>query len=105
MKKIVAVIMAAVLLAAMCSCSKKDNLGVDAVIDYYTVRCGEKDMTEKSIEYVGTDSETGKMEFRIENEELGISETLYAEEWGSAVNVYNEEGSKVHVYNPSVAEE
>ena len=65
----------------------------------------ELSFTEKSIEYVGEDEETGRKEYSIKNDELGIDTTLYTEDWGGAVNVYDKEGARVHIYNPDSSNE
>ena len=105
MKRIIAVILAILTVVAMCSCSKKDNSHEDAIFDYYTVRYSMKGFTQNSIKYVGEDKETGRKEFKVENEDLDLDATFYTEEWGNAINVYDEDGSRVHIYNANPVEE
>ena len=105
MKRIIAILLAALTVFAMCSCAKKENKDVEAIVDYYTNRYSMKDFTEDSIKYVGEDKETGRKEFAVKNEELDIDVTLYTEEWGNAVGVYDKDGIRIHIYNATVVEE
>ena len=102
MKRIIALMLAAFAIVAMCSCAKKDTKYVDAIMDYYTVRYSMKEFTEDSIKYVGEDKETGRKKYSVKNKELEIDTTPYTEEWGTAVGVYNEEGIRVHIYNAEI---
>lgn len=101
MKRIIAILLAVVSVAVMCSCAKKDTSHVDAIVDYYVVRYSMKGFAENSVKYVGEDKETGRQEYAVKNDELKIDETFYTEDWGTAVNVYNEDGERVHIYNPN----
>ncbi len=104
MKRFIALLLAVISIAALCSCAKKEPTGVDAIVDYYAVRYSMKEFTEDSIKYVGEDKETGRKEYAVKNEDLDIDVTLFTEEWGTAINVYNEEGQKVHIFSSNVEE-
>ena len=104
MKRIIALMLAVITVFAMCSCAKKDTSEIDAIVDYYTVRYSMKGFTKDSIKLVGEDEKTGRKEYAVKNEDLDIDVTLYTEEWGTAVNVYNEDGTRVHIYSEPVEE-
>ena len=105
MKRIIALLLAVITVFAMCSCSKKESKEIEAIVDYYVERYYVKDFTADSIKYVGEDKETGRNEYSVKNEDLDIDTTLFTEEWGTAVGVYDKDGIRVHIYNATIVEE
>ena len=106
MKKLICIVLALLAMTAVfASCSKKEDLYMDAVLDYYVVRMGNEDFTEKSVKYIGEEQQdiALRKEYRVENEELGISETIYVEEHGMAYMLYDEQGIRIHIYNSATA--
>ncbi|MBE6587108.1 MAG: hypothetical protein E7647_01685 [Ruminococcaceae bacterium] len=104
MKRIIAVVLVILSVALLCSCAKKEPTEIDAIMDYYVERCGKDGMRAEYVKYVGEDTENGRREYHIECEELGLDETLFVEEWGSAMGIYNEEGIRIHIFNATIVE-
>lgn len=108
MKRIICLILALTAMISMClslaSCSKVDEVAIDAAMDYYVERL-EKDIERRDIKVVEYDEKTNTSELFIENKELDISQTLIVEGAMKMYTVYTRDGERLHIYNGNRSDE
>lgn len=101
MKRSICIVIAVLaVLSVLVGCSKKNDVEVDAILDYYVTRMSY-DVESKDIKFVEEDSKTGNREYTVTymDGDKKVETVIYISVYGQAYTLYDEDGTRLHIYN------